>query len=181
MGHQIPPASHERRAPLREPHCPLKTGQHPSLRRVKLACLPYPGRLCPQGAMRTPANSPSALPRGYLSSSTLGRVPDFLLLLLPSQSLTPAWLLWARDWSCTGALSYLKGTSLLTSLSLYPASTLPLIRVFLKWFYCRYGHLEGWKGDGDGEKVRKVRPLSPYCLASTSFLSREDSDSQAAL
>lgn len=57
----------------------------------------------------------------------------------------------------------------------------PSSEYFLKWFYCRYGHLEGWRGGGDGEKVRKVHPLSPHCLPGASYLSRDAGDGQAAL
>lgn len=89
----------ESKAALTETCHPLKMGQHLSPRRVKLAFPAYPGRLHPQRAMRAPANSPTTLPRCYLYSSTLGRILDFLLPLLPSQPVTPSWLLWAHDWS----------------------------------------------------------------------------------
>lgn len=75
----------ESKAALRETCHPLKMGQHLGPRRVKLAFPTYPGRLHPQRTMRTPANSPTTLPRCYLYSSTLGRIPDFLLPPLPSQ------------------------------------------------------------------------------------------------
>lgn len=37
--------------------------------------------------------------------------------------------------------------------------------IFLKWLNCRNGYLEGWRGGGNGEKVRKVHWLVPHISA----------------